>query len=148
LPSFSAGQQQLRCKYNTPSNSGNVYFFSLAFIFWNNSGLTNLQRLSHALFHVLRGPRPQDGGAPLPSAVLTSEFDQGPGKGLHMHRQSNLPPSLHRPWMLQSLYPTIQCLQRAPGRSVTEKSQLFHTYRRSSRDRGSNPGHRRGGQRH
>jgi hypothetical protein len=26
-----------------------------------------------------------------------------------LHRQSNLPQSLHRPWLLQSFYPIIQC---------------------------------------
>jgi hypothetical protein len=41
----------------------------------------------------------------------------------------------------------LRCFQRAPGRRVTENSQLFHTNRRSGRDRGSNPGHMRGRQR-
>jgi hypothetical protein len=40
----------------------------------------------------------------------------------------------------------LQCLQRAPGRRVTEKTQLFHTNCRSGRDLGSNPGHLRGRQ--
>jgi hypothetical protein len=65
-----------------------------AFILWNNSGVTNLQILYHAVFHILIGPRPQDAGTPLLSSVLTSESDSGPGKGLH--RQSNLPRCLHR----------------------------------------------------
>jgi hypothetical protein len=40
------------------------------------------------------------------------------------------------------MYPSIllQCLRRAPGRRVTEKSH-FSTKRRSGRDRESNPGH-------
>jgi hypothetical protein len=33
----------------------------------------------------------------------------------------------------------LQCLQRAPGRRVTEKSQLFYSNHRSGR--GSHPGH-------
>jgi hypothetical protein len=41
----------------------------------------------------------------------------------------------------------LQCLQRAPGRRVTEKSQLFHTNCRSSGDGEWNPGHLRGRQR-
>jgi hypothetical protein len=44
-----------------------------AFVLWNNSGGTNLQRLFHAVFQVLRGPKPQDAGAPSLSSVLTSE---------------------------------------------------------------------------
>jgi hypothetical protein len=44
------------------------------------------------------------------------------------------------------LYSAIAVLAACPGRKVTEKSQLFHTNRRSGRDRGSNPGHLRGRQ--
>jgi hypothetical protein len=74
------------------------------FFLWNNSGLTNL-RLSHAVFHVLYGPRPQDAGTPMLLAVLTSKSD--PARVSAPTVQP--PPKSHRPWLLQSLYPTIQC---------------------------------------
>jgi hypothetical protein len=66
-----------------------VPIFLTHLFFGITQDVTNLQRLYHAVFHVLRGPRPQDAGTPLLSSVLTSESDSGPGKGLH--RQSNLP---------------------------------------------------------
>jgi hypothetical protein len=111
------------CRNWSPNYSVLVF---IAFIHRNNSGLTNLQRLSHAVFHVLYicRPRLQDGGTPLLLSVLTLESDSRPGKGLH--RQSNLPQSLHRPWLLQifiSNYTVqLQCLQCAPGSRVTEKA--------------------------
>jgi hypothetical protein len=40
---------------------GSGFLFS-TFILRNNSALTNLQSPLHAVFHVLRGPRPQDAG--------------------------------------------------------------------------------------
>jgi hypothetical protein len=73
----------------------------------NYSRLTNLRRLSHVVFYVLRGPRLQDAGTPLLSSALTLESDPGPGKGLH--DQSNLHWSLHRPWPLQFFCAIIQC---------------------------------------
>jgi hypothetical protein len=81
--------------------------FPESVFFLNNLGLTNLWRLSRALFHVVRRPRPQDAGTPLLLAVFTSELDPRPGEGLHW--QINRPQSLHRPWLLQSFNLTVQC---------------------------------------
>jgi hypothetical protein len=39
--------------------------FVKVFILWNNLALTNLRSLLHAVFHVLRGPRPLDAETPL-----------------------------------------------------------------------------------
>jgi hypothetical protein len=97
--------------------------------------VTNLGRLFHAVFQVQRKPRPQDAGTPSLSSVLTSESDSGPGKGLH--RQSNLPRSLHR--LQIQLYSAIAVVATCPRMRVTEKSQLFLTNCRSGWDRESNP---------
>jgi hypothetical protein len=87
----------------------------------------NLPRLYHAVFHLLRGPRPQDVGTPSPFlSVLTSESASGPGKGLH--RQSNLTWSLHRllatAIFISNYTVQLQCLQRAPCRRESEKSHF------------------------
>jgi hypothetical protein len=49
--------------------------------------------------------------------------------------------------LLTYLYSQLQCLRASPRCRVTEKSHLFHIYRRSRRDRGLNPGHLHGRQR-
>jgi hypothetical protein len=99
----------------------------LAHLFFGiTQDVTNLQRLYHAVFHALRGPSPQDAGTPLLSSVFTSDSDSGPVKGLH--RQSNLPWSLHRllatAIFLSNYTVQLQCLQCAPWRRVTEKSNF------------------------
>jgi hypothetical protein len=64
---INASSWQTTCSWN-PSVSKWVFLITL--ILWNNSELTNLQRLYHAVFHVLRRPRPQDAGTPSLLAVF------------------------------------------------------------------------------
>jgi hypothetical protein len=91
--------------------------------------VTNLQRLFHAIFHVLRGPKPQDVEAPLLSSVLTSKSDSGPCKGLH--RQSNLPRSLHRllttAIFLTHFIISIAVLENLPPDAGLQKRATFST---------------------
>jgi hypothetical protein len=107
-----------------------VFFFMFnAFIFWNNSGCDKLTKTFnfHAVSHVLRRPRPQDAGTPSFLAVFTSESDSGPGKGLH--RQSDLPQSLHRLFATAiffiQLYSAIAMLARCPRTQGYRKEPTF-----------------------
>jgi hypothetical protein len=62
-----------------------------------------------------------------------------------LHKQSNLPQSLHRPWLLQSFYPTIQCHCSACNvlqDAGLQKNQFFRTNCRFGK--ASNLGHLRG----
>jgi hypothetical protein len=139
-----------KCKFSCKTLYESESGFLKKFL-WNNLRVTNMWRLFHAVFHVLRGPRPQDAGTPLLSSVLTSESDLGPGKGLH--GQSNLPGSLHRLLtnanLLTHFIILIAVLENVPLDSGLQKRSrhLFHSKRRSGRDRESNPGHLLGRQR-
>jgi hypothetical protein len=62
---------------------------------------------------------------------LSSKSDPrlDPATNPGLHRQSNLPQSLHRPWLLQSLLSNytvqLQCLRRAATCRVTGKAGFF-----------------------
>jgi hypothetical protein len=83
-----------------------------AFAFWLQTLASEVYGLVKAVFRYA-GTRPQDEGT-LPHLLLQL--------------------------LLSNYTVQLQCLRRAPGRSVTEQRQLVHTNCRSGRDRGSNPG--------
>jgi hypothetical protein len=91
--------------------------FFNAFFLSNNEVVVHLSDLWHAVLHVLRGPRPQE--------IFASA-----------NANFNL------------FIISIAVLENVPPYAgLQKKIQLFHTNRRSGRDRGSNPGHLLGRQR-
>jgi hypothetical protein len=110
-------------------------FFN-AFILWNNEAVVHLCDLWHAGFHVLRGPRPRDAGHLCFGYCFDSKV--GPYRPLtSYHSQSNLKSqqTLATAKILTHFIISIAVLENVPRRRVTEKSHLFHTKRRSGRDR-------------
>jgi hypothetical protein len=62
---------KLRAKFDGASS----FFFSNAFILWNNEAVVHLCDLRHAqTFHILRGPGHQDAGTPLLSLLQIVTF--------------------------------------------------------------------------
>jgi hypothetical protein len=78
-PTIATAEAEGRAQGRIGSRSSPIspLFFN-TFILWNNSVVTNLRRLFYAVFHVLRGLRPQDAGTPSFLSVLTLESDSGP----------------------------------------------------------------------
>jgi hypothetical protein len=88
--------------------------------------------LRNTVFHVLRGPRTQDAGTPFLSAACTSMLDPGPGGKPGSAETVQAPQSLHRPWLLQSFYPTLQfncgACDVPPDAGLHKKSIFPHTF--------------------
>jgi hypothetical protein len=78
--------------------------------------VTNLRRLYHEVFHVLRGPRPQDAGKPSLSSVFYFRVRLGTWQGSAPTVQPPLkyPTLLATAIFLSSYTVQLQCLQRAP----------------------------------
>jgi hypothetical protein len=114
------------CKERTLQHQQSVTFF-MVFILWNKSGVTNLQIIFHALFHVLRGPWSQDTGTPLLASVLLQSQIRDLASVCTDSPTSPTALTYLSIWKMLSIYTVqLQCLQRAPNAVKPQATSSSH----------------------